>query len=248
MAGETTSRAGGEGADGSFRTTRWSLVQAASGADEAAAREALAGLCRTYWYPLYLFARRKGAPREQAEDVVQGFFTGLIERQGLRQVAREKGRFRSFLLAALQHHLANERDHARAARRGGGRVVLAVDLAGADERFAREPDDALSPERAFERAWALEVLRRALANLADEYAASGRGALFEALKGELEGVPASHAEVAARLGLSAGAVKTAAHRLRQRFGDGLRALVADTVASPAAIEGELGALLRALSG
>lgn len=248
MTGERTSREESESGPATFHTTRWSLVQAAGGADEAAAREALEGLCRAYWYPLYLFARRKGASPEQAEDVVQGFFAALIETRGLRQVAREKGRFRSFLLAALQHHLANQRDHARAARRGGGRVVLAVDLAGADERFAREPDDALSPEQAFERAWALEVLQRALTELAEEYAASGRGALFEALKGELEGTPAPHAEVAARLGLSPGAVKTAAHRLRERFGRSLRALVADTVASPAAVEGELGALLRALGG
>lgn len=231
-----------------FHTTRWSLVQAAGQADEPAARAALAELCRSYWYPLYAFARRKGAAHEQAEDVVQGFFARLIERRDLAQVAREKGRFRSFLLAALQHHLANERDRARAAVRGGGAVALAVDLSAADERFAREPARARTPEQEFERAWALEVLHASAARLASEYRASGRGALFDALKGELEGAGAPHAEVAARLGLSSGAVKVAAHRLRERFGEALRALVAETVSSPAAIEGELGALLRALSG
>jgi DNA-directed RNA polymerase specialized sigma24 family protein len=234
-------------ASGAFHTTRWSLVQAA-GADDEAGREALAALCQSYWYPLYVFARRRELAHAAAEDVVQGFFARLIETNSLRQVAREKGRFRSFLLAALQHHVANERDHARAAKRGGGRVRLAVDLAGADERFAREPARARTPEQEFERAWALEVLRAAVGRLAEEYGASGRGPLFEALKGELEGTPAPHAELAAALGMSGGAVKVAAHRLRERFGDTLRALVRETVASPAAVEAELGALLRALSG
>ncbi len=230
-----------------FHTTRWSLVQAAGARDPTAARAALAELCQSYWYPLYVFARRKGLANEQAEDMVQGFFARLLESSALRGVAREKGRFRSFLLAALQHHLANERDREQAAKRGAGRVVLAVDLARSDERFAREPERGRTPEQEFERAWALEVLRTALARVGAEYGASQRGALFEALKGELEGVPAPHAEVAACLGMSAGAVRVAAHRLRERFGASLRELVAETVSSPAAIEGELGTLLRALS-
>lgn len=232
---------------GVFRTTHWSVVQAAGGADDAAARAALESLCTTYWYPLYAFARRKGAGPEQAEDVVQGFFARLIEKRSLREVAREKGRFRSFLLAALQHHLANERERERAAVRGGGAVIRAVDLAGADERFAREPERGRTPEQEFERAWALEVLRGATARLAEEYASSSRAGLFAALKGELEGARVPHAEVAARLGMSPGAAKVAAHRLRERFGETLRAIVAETVASPAAVEGELGSLLRALS-
>lgn len=232
---------------GDFRTTHWSLVQAAGAGDDGAGRAALAELCQSYWYPLYAFARRKGLANEQAEDIVQGLFGHLLESGALRGVAREKGRFRSFLLAALQHHLADERDRERAAKRGGGQVALAVDLARSDERFAREGDRGRTPEQEFERAWALEVLRAALARLEEEYAASGRGALFEALKGELEGTPAPHAELAARLGMTPGAVKVAAHRLRERFGERLRALVAETVSSPAAIEAELGSLLRALS-
>jgi RNA polymerase sigma-70 factor (ECF subfamily) len=231
----------------SFRTTRWSLVQAA-GSDGAEARAALEALCRSYWYPLYAFARRGGAGHGEAEDLVQGFFARLVEKGWLADVAREKGRFRSFLLAALRHVAANERDRARAAVRGGGRERPAVDLAGAEERFAREPDRGRTPEEEFERAGALEVLRAAAARLETEYAASGRGALFDALKGELAGAPAPHAEVAARLGMTSGAVKVAAHRIRERFGDALREVVADTVGSPAAVEAELGALLRALGG
>lgn len=230
---------------GGFHTTRWSQVVAAGG-DDVAARAALEALCARYGYPLYAFARRRGAGPAEAEDLVQGLFTRLLEKRELRGLAREKGRFRAFLLAALQHHWSNERDREHALRRGGGAVLRAVDLAGADERFAREPARELTPEQHFERAWALEVLRAATGRLAEEYGASGRGALFEALKGELEGAHVPHAEVAQRLGLSPGAVKVAAHRLRERFGETLRALVADTVASPAAVEAELGALLRAL--
>jgi RNA polymerase sigma-70 factor (ECF subfamily) len=238
---------GSEAKDANFHTTRWSLVQAAGNGDDSQARAALESLCRGYWYPLYAFARRRGALRGQAEDLVQGFFAGLIERGSLRAVAREKGRFRSFLLAALQHYLANERDRERAAVRGGGRVLLAIDLGEADERFAREHDRARTPEQEFEHAWALDVLRSAVQRLAKEYAASSRSELFDALKGELEGARLPHAEVAARLGMTTGAVKVAAHRLRERFGEILRAIVRETVASPAAVEAELGALLRALS-
>lgn len=233
--------------NGAFHTTRWSLVQAAGTASDSAGRAALADLCQTYWYPLFAFARRKGLASEHAEDAVQGFFAQLLESRALGQVERGRGRFRSFLLAALQNHMADERDRAHAAKRGSGRVVLAVDLARSDERFEREGDGARTPEQEFERAWALEVLRAALMRVGKEYAASGRAALFEALKGELEGAPAPHAELAARLGMSPGAVKVAAHRLRERFGERLRALVAETVSSPAAVEAELGSLLRALS-
>ncbi|MBI5364749.1 MAG: sigma-70 family RNA polymerase sigma factor [Planctomycetes bacterium] len=230
-----------------FHTTRWTLVLAAGGEDDAAAREALSALCRTYWYPLYAFARRKGAAPDAAEDLVQGFLARLIDKRELRQVARDKGRFRSFLMAALQHHVANERDRERAEKRGGGAVKLAVDFEAADERFAREPARGRTPEQEFDRAWALEVLRAALGELEREYRASSREALFDALRGELEGAPAPHAEVAERLTMSVGAVKTAAHRLRERFGETLRSIVASTVSSPAAVEAELGALLRALS-
>lgn len=231
----------------SFHTTHWSLVLRAGGPEDAAAREALASLCQSYWYPLYAFARRRGAGAEEAEDAVQGFFARLIEKGDLRAVTPSKGRFRAFLLAALQHHLANQRDHEAALKRGGGRVVLEADFGAAGERFAREPDGARTPEQEFERAWALEMLRGAVEDLELEYRSSSRGELFEALRGELQGEAAPHAELAERLGMSAGAVKVAAHRLRERFGERLRERVAATVASPAEIEAELGALLRALS-
>lgn len=220
---------------------------AARDADDAGARKALEELCRDYWYPLFAFARRKGARREDAEELVQGFLTRLVEHRDLRSVSKERGRFRSFLMAALQHHIANERDRERAVKRGGGAIALAADVGAANERFEREPDRGRTPEEEFDRAWALEVLSKALVELEREYAESSRAALFEALRGELEGAPAPHADIALRLGMTSGAVKTAAHRLRERFGERLRALVAGTVASPAAVEAELGALLRALS-
>lgn len=232
-------------ANGAFHTTHWTLVLAAAG-DDVAARAALEELFATYWYPLYAFARRKGATSDEAEDLVQGLCARLVESGDLRRVAREKGRFRSFLMAAMQHHLLNERDRAHAAKRGGGGLVLAVDFDAADERFAREPQRGRTPEEEFERAWALEVLREAVAAIEREYRESGRAVLFDALRGELEGDAAPHAELATKLGMSAGAVKTAAFRLRERFGEVLRAQVARTVGSPAAVEGELGALWRAL--
>ncbi|MBK7876840.1 MAG: sigma-70 family RNA polymerase sigma factor [Planctomycetes bacterium] len=229
-----------------FHTTRWTLVLAAGCGDDDAARAALEELCAAYWYPLYAFARRKGADRDAAADLVQGLFARLVETRGLRQIARDKGRFRSFLMAALQHHVANERDRERAVKRGGGSVALAVDLDLADERFAREVDRGRTPEQEFDRAWALEVLRGAIGVVEREYRESGRGGVFDALRGELEGEGVAHAEVAVALGMSAGAVKVAAFRLRERFGEALRGVVAGTVVSPAAVEGEMGALWRAL--
>ena len=230
-----------------FRTTSWSLVARASGPLDDASRAALESLCRTYWYPLYAYARRRGESASDAEDAVQGFFTLLLENGDLRAVTRDKGRFRSFLLAALQHHLANRHAGETAQKRGGGRVRLAIDADEAGARFAREPSLERTPEEEFERVWALAVLQRALAELEAEYRASSRGELFDALAGELQGEPAPHAEIAEQLGLSAGAVRVAAHRLRERFGDKLREHVAETVSSPAEIEAELGALLRAFA-
>lgn len=232
--------------DATFHTTRWTRVLAAAGEGDGA-REALAALCTAYWYPLYAYARRRGAGAEDAADLVQGFFARWIEKRDLRAVTPEKGRFRSFLLATFQHHLANARDRELASKRGGGRVVLAIDFADGDERFEREPARSLTPEQEFERAWALEVLAAATERVEREYRSSSRGELFDALRGELAGASAPHAEVAERLGTSAGAVKVAAHRLRERFGESLRAIVAETVASPAAVDAEIGALLRALS-
>jgi RNA polymerase sigma-70 factor (ECF subfamily) len=234
------------GAPRAFHTTRWSLVLAAR-----AGGPALEELCRAYWWPLYAYARRAGAGAHEAEDVVQGFFTRLFERRDLGAIAPERGRFRAFLLAALKNHLANERDHARAEKRGGGRVrsasELGLDFSGADARLATEAGDASDPERAFEAAFARELLRAALSELEAEYRSSGRARVFETLKGELAGDDACPlAEQAERLGLTLGAAKVAAHRLRARFREKVRARIAATVAREEDIEDELAALLAAL--
>jgi RNA polymerase sigma factor (sigma-70 family) len=230
-------------------TTRWSLVLAARGSD-ARATLALDELCRAYWYPLYAYVRRSGVPVHEAEDVVQGCFARLIEQRDLQAVAPARGRFRSFLLAAIRHHLSHRRAHDRALKRGGGRVLLEVDFGDADRRLEVEARGIDDPERAFELAWARELLRSCVEELGQQYAASGRGAVFEVLKPELQRVGdatdyAAHAE---RLGLTPGAVKVAVHRLRARFGECLRTRIAATVGSEAELEDELSALLRALSG
>jgi len=231
-----------------FLTTRWSLIVAARGTDAWAAR-ALDDLCRAYWYPLYAYVRRSGLSVQEAEDIVQGFFARLIEKRDLDAVAPAKGRFRSFLLVAIRHHLSHQRAHDRAAKRGGGRVLLEVDFRGAEGRLEAEAPGIDDPERAFELAWARELLRACLEELGHEYATSGRGAVFEALKPELQrvGDASDYAAHAERLGLTPGAVKVAVHRLRSRFGDRLRARIAATVESEAELEDELSDLLRALS-
>jgi RNA polymerase sigma-70 factor (ECF subfamily) len=233
-----------------FLTTRWSLVEAVGAVDEARARAALAELCAQYWFPLYAFVRRRGASAHEAEDVVQGFFADLIERGDLARVTRGAGRFRAFLKVAARNHLANVRDRERAAKRGGGRVRLGLEIGGAEERLAAEPSHDETPERTFDRLWALELLERCLADLEREYQDSGRGETFDALRAALTGgdAPLDYGAAAARLGTTEGACRTAAARLRQRLGERLRARIADTVASPAEIEGELDELMAALGG
>ncbi|TAJ15985.1 MAG: sigma-70 family RNA polymerase sigma factor [Planctomycetota bacterium] len=232
-----------------FHTTRWSLVLAARASDAPALEE----LCRAYWLPLYAYVRRSGFAAHEAEDVVQAFFARLLEKRDLDAVGPEKGRFRSFLLASLRHFVSNWRDHARAEKRGGGRVValsqLALDFGGADERVAALAGDASDPERAFEQAWARELLCACVDALGREYKDSGRAAVFDELKDELQGAAGDGrvAAHAARLGLTEGAVKVAVHRLRARFRDKVRERVAATVARDADVDDELAALLRALA-
>jgi RNA polymerase sigma-70 factor (ECF subfamily) len=226
-----------------FLTTRWSLVLSAGRGES---RAALESLCASYWYPLYAFARRKGEPHERASDLVQGFFVTLLERRDLRTIAPERGRFRSFLLAALSHHMSNERDRERALKRGGG--VPAIALADADTRYALEPAHEESPEALFERRWAVEVLARTFERLEREHGAPDKRALFEALKPELQGASEStYAQIAERLATSEGAIKTAAHRLRKRWKELLRAEVAGTLSDPADVDDEIRGLFAALA-
>ena len=231
-----------------FLTTRWSLVEAVGAGDGLRARAALSELCTQYWYPLYAFVRRRGTGVQEAEDVVQGFFADLIERGDLGRVTRGAGRFRAFLKVAARNHLANQRDRERALKRGGGRVLQGLDFGAAEQRLAREPVDDETPERTFDRLWALELLAGCLRDLEAEYTDSGRGATFETLRGALVGggAPLDYAAASASLQISAGAARVAASRLRKRLGEHLRARIAETVASPDEVEGELDELLAAL--
>ena len=236
-------------AGGSFALTRWSVVLAAAGpASRSRRRRALGELARINWYPLYAFIRRQGAPHEQAEDLTQGFFARLLEKEGLAAVAKDKGRFRSFLLAAVKHFLSNERDKARAIKRGGGTPPLSLDLLAGESHYAAEPADRMTPEKAFDRRWALAVLDEVLARLRREYAQSDRRQLFEALEPALaaEADAPSHAEVARKLGMTEGAVKVAAHRLRKRYRELLREEIAQTVDGPELVDEEIRYLLQCL--
>jgi DNA-directed RNA polymerase specialized sigma24 family protein len=230
-----------------FATTHWSLVLAARDRAEPGARDALASLCGLYWYPLYAYIRRRGHGADDAHDLMQEFFARLLAKDFLAGVDRGKGKFRSFLLAAFNHYLANERDRARAKKRGGGRPVLSLDAADAEGRYRAEPAGGLTPEQLFERRWALALLREVMARLRADYEAKGKGRLFDRLRGFLVGEKgAGYRGAADDLGLSEGAVKVAAHRLRQRYRDLLREEIGRTVATPEEIEEEIGALFAAL--
>ena len=163
------------GSGARFLTTRWSLVRGARGSS-ADARAALEELCRIYWYPLYAYVRRGGTAAEDARDLVQGFFAGFLARDSIAGLSEEGGRFRSYLLGALRHHVANERERSRALKRGGGEAPLPLELDGAEERYAREPADPETPETLYARKWALTVLERVLERLRSEQEERGRGA------------------------------------------------------------------------
>ena len=233
---------------GRFATTHWSLIVAAREGEAAQAQEALAGLCRAYWYPLYGYIRHQGHAADRAQDLTQEFFARLLEKDFLAAVDREKGKFRSFLLAACKHFLANEHDRECARKRGGGRQALSLDLRDAAGRYAHEPAHGETPERLFERRWALALLEQVLARLRREYEAAGKGRWFASLKGRLagEGATASHARTAAELGVSEGAVKVAVHRMRKRYREVLRDEIAQTVDDPGQVEDEIRALFAAL--
>lgn len=229
----------------SFATTRWSVVLAAGGRDPVASRAALETLCRAYWYPLYAYSRRRGADRHRAEDLVQGFFADLLEKGWVEDADRSRGRFRAFLVTAFARFDAHEHEKATAAKRGGGRAIRSLDF-GADfedgeSRFRGEPVDTLTPERAFERRYALTLLSRALVRTQAEFAAAPRPETFAALLPFVGGAGEArpYAEIGARLGMTEGAVKVAVHRLRARYREHLRAEIRDTVSDDAAVDDEI---------
>lgn len=236
------------GTGGAFPTTRWTLVMAAGEADSPQAAEALSRLCANYWYPVYAYVRREGHDAHNAQDLTQQFFTRLIERSFVAGAMRERGRFRSFLLIALKRFLINEWQRSQAQKRGGGQELISLDGGSAEERYSLEPVDSMTPDRIYERRWALAVLDAVMEKLRIEQAGGANSALFEALKPFLYGDKASssHVEIAARFALTESAVKSKTHRLRQRYRELLHEEVAQTVAHPMDVEDELRQLLAAL--
>ncbi len=236
-----------------FPTTRWSRVAAAGDPAEPGAREALEGLCRAYWYPLYAVIRRAGRSPDEAADLTQAYFVRLFETGLVARADRRKGRFRAFLRADCGYFLAHQAERGRALKRGGGEAPVSIDARNAEGRYLREPaDPGLTPDRLFDRAWALRLLDGVLERLAREYAEAGRTAQFEALQVVLSEGPRSvpRATIAARLGTTEGAVQAAVQRLRRRYRDVLREQVAETLEDPddAAVDEELRELLAALGG
>ena len=232
-----------------FVTTRWSVVLRARDPAAPEAQDALETLCRSYWYPLYAFVRRQGHSPPDAQDLTQEFFARLLHRGYLRPVARGKGKFRTFLLVALKRFLANEWDRARAQKRGGGCPHLSIDATLAEDCYQIEPVETATAETIYERRWALTLLEQALARLRAEFAHADKAAEFEQLKtfltAEKGAVPCAAA--AANLGVSAGALRVAIHRLRKRFRQVFREEIAHTVAHPEEIDEELRYLMSVLS-
>ena len=204
-------------------------------------RGALNELCRTYWYPIYVYVRRRGRGPDDAQDLTQEFFACLLRRGSLTKVSLHRGKFRTFLLASLNHFLADAWDAATAAKRGGNQPIISFDETGAEERYQMETASDPTPDVAFDRRWVLALLEEALARLLAEYTAAGKARTFELLKTFLEN-PADEGDygrVAAALGLNPGAVAVAVHRLRQRYRDLVRAGIAQTVSGPEEMEEEL---------
>jgi RNA polymerase sigma factor (sigma-70 family) len=233
-----------------FATTHWSIVLAAGQERGSAAQNALESLCRTYWYPLYAYVRRTGRDPDEAKDLTQEFFAQLLEADKIGIADPARGRFRTFLLTAMKHFLVNVWKKENRLKRGGGQALLSLNADAGEQSFAAEPSDPLTPETIYERRWAATLLERVLGLLGEECAASGRAAQFEEIKESLWGERRNSglAGIAARLGMSEGALKTAVHRMRARYRELLRSEIAHTVASPAEIDEELRHLITVMSG
>jgi len=222
-----------------FPTTRWTMVVAAGDPHRKEARSALVSLCENYWYPLYAYLRRRGYPADQAQDLTQEFFMRLLEGRYLDRADPAKGRFRAFLLTSLKFFVADEADRDRAHKRGGG-MVVPLEFSSGEERYQREPGHDETPERIFERRWALSVLDRVVERLRSEFLHHGRPEHFDRLKVFLLGQSdAPYAMLAREMNTSEGALKVAIHRLRKRYRELFRQEIADTVADPAEVESEL---------
>lgn len=233
-----------------FHTTRWSVVLLSAQSQAAGCKEAFAELCRLYWYPLYGFIRHRGYSAEDAQDLAQGFFLHLIERKTLRRVDRSKGKFRSFLLASLQNYLSNEAERARCLKRGGKAEIVYLDIEGAEERYSLEPLETLTPEKVFDARWAMALLGEATSRLSREYMAQGKTTTFEALNAFLDPINSkelpTYEDVADRLKISVGSVKTLIHRLRKRYTAFVREEISRTVSDSADVDEEIHQLCEAL--
>jgi DNA-directed RNA polymerase specialized sigma24 family protein len=229
-----------------FHTTHWSLVLAAGRRES---HDALARLCADYWPPLYAYIRRSGYPMHAAEDLTQEFFARLLGKNYLQDADRERGRFRSFLLAALKHFLANQRKAERVQKRGGGKPTFSLDVSAAETAYKMDPADGRTPERLFDQEWALHLIDRVIRRLANEYATAGKEAIFTEFRELLTADPdhRPYHRLAADLGMSEAAFKMAVHRLRKRYRELLRDEIAQTVANPTEIEDEIRQLFVSLA-
>jgi len=232
-----------------FATTHWSMVVSAGDVFTEQAAVALERLCQTYWSPLYAYVRRRGHDADSARDLTQGFFAQLIEKRRLTQADRERGRFRTFLLSAMQNFLRNELDRAQALKRGGGLEVISLDQQGAEEQVLHAAAKSLTPERLFEKRWASRLIELVLERLRTEFVADGQADLFDRLEPHLWGDATSvpYAQLADEMNLSLSALKSTAHRLRQRCRELLREEIAHTVATVADIDAEIRHLMETFS-
>ncbi len=235
------------GARRQFASTHWSVVAAAGGSTRESCA-ALASLCESYWYPLYAYLRRRGYQVAEAQDLTQGFLAQVIEKGTLQAADQSRGRFRAFLLSSLTHYLAHQWRYDHAQKRGGDQQTLSLDIEDGERRYRLEPSDPLTPEKIYQRRWAMTLLEKAVQSLRDDYAEAGKLALFEALKGYLGGQDDSvpYRAVAQQLELTEGAVKVAVHRLRKKCREVLRQQIAQTVVSAEDIDEELRFLFQAV--
>ena len=229
-----------------FRTTRWSLVQAAGDLERRDSHSALSELCQGYWLPVYSYFRRRVGNVADAQDLTQEFFAKLLDKNYIADARQEKGRFRTFLLTAAQRFMTKEWAKAKAIKRGGGKTVLSLDFDAGESFYAMEPADTETPELLFDRQWAIQLLEVVHERLRQEYAASSKQTLYEQLKPLLVGAGPSQHELAQRLGMTEGAVKTAAYRMRSRYAQLLRTEIAETVGDPGEVDNEIAHLFAAL--